>query len=63
MKKKITPEVCQFCGCTKENACQLGNRKTTFIGCSWVNRGCTVCSNPACIRKAKKAGIHLEAGI
>ena len=59
-KTKITPGTCQFCGCTEENACILG---ADCHGCSWVNRGRTVCSNAACVRQAKKEGIRLEAGI
>jgi hypothetical protein len=50
----VTPQVCEFCGCTPDNACN-----TPDGPCEWANDFRTVCSAPACIEKAIYAAIEI----
>jgi len=49
--------ICRICGCTEKKACKvrtiLGSKQTQ--PCSWVDATKTLCSNPDCVAKAKKA--------
>jgi ParB/RepB/Spo0J family partition protein len=48
---------CRFCGCTEKKACKVrtipGSKQTQ--PCSWIDATKTICSNPECVAKAKKA--------
>lgn len=63
LKQRIRPGVCQFCGCTDAKGCVLHDSEPYgVVTCGWANRGRTVCSNPQCIRRAKKEGIAIQEG-
>lgn len=53
---KILAEVkvvtCNYCGCSEENACQLG-KWGGGPSCKWVSQDPPVCSNPACVAASK----------
>ena len=50
----VVPCVCQFCGCTPDNACM-----TEDGPCQWADEFQTVCSNLACVDQALEAGIGI----
>jgi hypothetical protein len=54
------PGVCQFCGCTPDNPCIVGDDVFEKRGpCQWADEFQTVCSNLACVDKALDAGIGI----
>ena len=56
MKKRVQRGVCRICGCTETKPCLLqliwGG---ALIACSWNNAARTLCTNPKCIRKARRS--------
>lgn len=50
MKKKPEHGVCQFCGCTDLHACVIQREP-----CAWLDEEHTVCTNPKCFAKLRKA--------
>jgi len=50
--KKPVPGVCRICGCTETTPC-LGIN-IAGEACAWADRSQTLCTNPDCLRQAKK---------
>ena len=48
--KKPKSGICQVCGCTDTTPCDVGIEGA----CAWVDKTHTLCSNPACVKAAKK---------
>jgi hypothetical protein len=50
---KPTPERCWVCGCTWNNPCPEG--------CSWADDTHTICTNPICLRAARRLSGFIKA--
>jgi len=51
----MTPGICRVCGCTDNNACPEG--------CSWADSTYTLCTNPICLRVARRTKRLLGAAM
>jgi hypothetical protein len=54
--------ICRYCGCTEEKPCRyVPNAQGPIAGqpvltCDWAGKSKTLCTNPACLDKAKAEG-------
>jgi hypothetical protein len=46
IRVSLIPGHCRWCGCTDDHGCAMG--------CSWVDRGATLCSECATVDKAMR---------
>ncbi len=56
---KNEPGRCRICGCTDEKPCRMlpdpdrSPAGQNLITCQWADKSRTLCTNPACLRKAR----------
>ena len=51
-------KTCKYCGCSVDNACDLGYAPNTYarVHCAWATKEKDVCTNPVCLAQHQKAG-------
>lgn len=55
LRKKLNRGRCRYCGCTDRRGCE-----SSIVGCWWMDRAHTVCSNLDCVRKATSDQLRLD---
>jgi hypothetical protein len=57
-KTKGKRGICRICGCTPDTACVLATwpdgASVGALTCSWKDETETLCTNPACVEKARE---------